>query len=211
MDDAAKHVEIEIKLRLAEFPNYLKLVGFLGQIEDEVHQVNGFFDSEDRRLSSGGWAFRIRVENTRGLVTVKSLPTEQGMAVMRQEIEQEISRGDAYDVISLQREVLTLPVAPVAFIKEQFPGISLAKLIQFETIRQRKQHRIGDHYYTLELDKTEFSDGSCDYELEVEVEEPGLIETVESHLGKLFRSLGIPFEREVESKLERALNRAGLA
>ena len=42
------HREIEIKLDLGSFTNYLKLLGFLGQIEHEELQQNGFFDSDDR-------------------------------------------------------------------------------------------------------------------------------------------------------------------
>ena len=81
MDTPAQGVEIEIKLQLGSFTDYLKLVGFLGQIESEEHQINGFFDTEDRRLAKGGWAFRVRAEDRRGLITLKSIPTVSGMAV----------------------------------------------------------------------------------------------------------------------------------
>ena len=65
--DAASHTgrEIEFKLNLGSFTNYLKLIGFLGKIEHEEYHVNAFFDSEDRRLAKAGWALRVRVENGR--------------------------------------------------------------------------------------------------------------------------------------------------
>ena len=83
------NLEIEIKLRLGSFMDYLKLVGRLSPIDEETQHINGFFDTEDRRLAKGGWALRVRAESHRGLVTIKSIPTEAGMAVVRREIESE--------------------------------------------------------------------------------------------------------------------------
>ena len=210
MSDAVANVEIEIKLKLGSFTDYLKLIGFLGQIESEDHHVNGFFDSEDRQLAGAGWAFRVRAENRRGLVTLKSIPTSSGTAVIRQEIEAEIPRGVALEILKLQLDVLSLDVMPVEFVRGKFPDIGLAKLIQFENVRQKKLFRIGDYNYLLEVDKTEYTDGSVDYELEVELSEPERIGPVENHLRKLFASLQIPFERQIDSKFARALQRARL-
>jgi uncharacterized protein YjbK len=86
--------------------------------------------------------------------------------------------------------------------------LALARMIQFQNVRQRKLFRIGDQNYLLEVDKTEYNDGSVDYELEVELSKAEQIEVVENQLRKLFCSLGIPFERQVDSKLVRALKRA---
>ncbi|MEW6050671.1 MAG: CYTH domain-containing protein [Candidatus Zixiibacteriota bacterium] len=208
MSDTPARMEIEIKLKLESFMDYLKLLGFLGQIESEEHHINGFFDTEDRKLAKAGWALRVRAENHRGVVTVKSIPTQSGLAVIRQEIEAEIGRGLAVEVLNLHHDVLQLPVMPVEFIKKEFPGIRLARLIQFENIRQKKLFKIGDYNYLLEVDKTEYSDGSLDYELEVELSDASRIETVEDHLRKLFASLGIPFEKQAESKFARALQKA---
>jgi uncharacterized protein YjbK len=208
MDNPSQGVEIEIKLQLGSFTDYLKLVGFLGQIESEEHQTNGFFDTEDRRLAKGGWALRVRAENRRGLVTLKSIPTQSGAAVIRQEIETEISRGTAIEILNLRSELLEQKVMPVEYVKREFPNLALAKLIQFQNVRQRKLFRIGDQNYLLEVDKTEYNDGSVDYELEVELSKSEQIEVVENHLQKLFNTLNIPFERQLESKLVRALKRA---
>jgi uncharacterized protein YjbK len=208
MTDAVKQLEIEIKLKLESFTDYLKLIGYLGQIESEDHHINAFFDSEDRQLARAGWALRVRVENKRGLVTVKSIPTTEGAAVVRQEIEAEIPRGVAYDIIGLRTDLLTGDIMPVEFIKQQIPNLHLAKLIQFENVRQKKLFRIGGDNYLLEVDKTMYTDGSVDYELEVELADIERVETVEEHLRKLFASLAIPFEHQTESKLARALKRA---
>jgi uncharacterized protein YjbK len=208
MDNSPHKLEIEIKLKLDSFMDYLKLVGFLGQIESEDHHINGFFDSEDRVLAKGGWALRVRAENGRGVVTVKSIPKQAGLAVVRQEIEAEIGRGVAMDVLELRMDVLDLPVMPIEFIKKEFPKSHLARLIQFHNTRQKKLFRIGDNNYLLEIDKTEYGDGSVDYELEIELNDTAKVEVVEDHLRKLFHSLNIPFEKQAESKFARALQKA---
>jgi len=210
MTNLQKNLEIEIKLQLSSFMNYLKLVGFLGAIDSEEHHVNGFFDSEDRQLARAGWAFRVRAEDERGLVTLKSLATPRGAALVREEIEDEIRRPVALEVLNLHMDILSLSAAPVEFVREEFPGIKLARLIQFHNTRQKKKFKIGDYDYILEIDKTEFSDGSVDYELEIELQDVDRVEIIEDQLGKLFSSLGILYAHQGKSKFERALARADL-
>ncbi len=203
--------EIEIKLQLGSFMDYLKLVGFLGQVEQEERHVTGFFDTEDRRLAAEGWALRIRAEDSRGLITVKSETTQPGVASVRDEVESEITRGEALDILGLRKDVLSMSNDAVGFVREKLGKASVSKLVHFENIRQKKPFKIGDYDYVLEIDKTEFADGSVDYELELELPDQSRIEVVEHRLRNLFSSLGIPFEIQTESKLARALRRAGMA
>jgi uncharacterized protein YjbK len=210
MSESANHLEIEIKLQLESFTDYLKLIGFLGNIEYEDRHQNAFFDSEDRYLSRKGWIFRVRVENERGLVTVKDSGRQTGSAMVRREIEAEIPRSQAIDILNLRTEPLKMAVTPVDFIRKEFPDVKLAKLIQFNNVRQRKTLQLGDKNYVFEIDKTEFSDGSVDYEVEIELKDVNQIEYVENDLRKLFESLNIPYARQTESKLARALKKAKL-
>ncbi|MEA3296905.1 MAG: CYTH domain-containing protein [candidate division Zixibacteria bacterium] len=200
--------EIEIKLNLGSFTNYLKLRGFIGQIEHEDRHLNAFLDTEDRKLADAGWALRVRAENQRGLVTIKSIATESAAAFIRQEMEAEIQRSEALEVFALRRDVMSFPVIPIEYLREKLGDLSLMMLVKFENLRQKKYFKIGDYTYTLEVDKTEFSDGSVDYELEVELPNTDRVETVQDALRKMFNSLSIPFERQSESKFARALHRA---
>lgn len=200
--------EIEIKLNLGSFTNYLKLMGFLGQTEKEERHLNAFFDTEDRKLSAAGWALRVRAENHRGLVTIKSIAKETGSAFIRQEIEAEISRSEALDILALQVDVMDLPVLPVEYLTEKLGRLEVMILVKFENLRQKKFFKIADYTYLLEIDKTEFGDGSVDYELEVELPDTSRLETVEDSLRRMFGSLSIPFETQSESKFARALKRA---
>jgi uncharacterized protein YjbK len=202
------HREIEIKLDLGSFTNYLKLLGFLGQIEHEDLQQNGFFDSDDRKLAKAGWALRVRVEKKRGLVTIKSIPVKPGLAVTRQEIEAEIPRRDALNILDGAMDVMTLSVMPVDYIKDKIAKVKVQPLVKFDNLRQKKLFRIEDGSYMLEIDKTEFNDGSSDYELELELSDTSRIDTVEAALRRLFSQLSIPFVKQSESKFARALKRA---
>lgn len=206
MSGQNQNIEIEVKLKLDSFCEYLKLVGFLGNPDREMRQINCFFDSEDHRLMADGWAFRVRAEDNRGLVTLKGATTEDhALAVVREEIEAEIDRSTAVSVIGLQTEVLSLAIEPVAYVKKTWPKVELSKLVQFTNTRQLKEFKIGDYTYMLELDRTEYADGSVDYELEMELDQPQQAEIVIPSLQKLFASLDIPFERQDETKFARAL------
>ncbi|HUV30849.1 MAG TPA: CYTH domain-containing protein [Acidobacteriota bacterium] len=210
MADRGLNLEVEIKLQLGSFPDYLKLIGFLGAVESEERHINGFFDTEDRRLAESGWVLRVRAEDDRGLVTLKSLGAPRGAAVVREEMEAEIGRAVAMEVLNLRMDVLGLAVEPVEYVKKEFPELSLARLIQFHNTRQKKRFKIGDYHYTLEIDRTEFADGSIDYELEVELKDADRVEVIQDCLRHLFTSLGIAFVPQEKSKYERALRRAGL-
>ncbi len=200
--------EIEIKLDLGSFTNYLKLLGFLGKIENEDFQQNGFFDSADRQLAQSGWALRVRVEKKRGLVTIKSIPVKPGLAVVRQEIETEIPRREALDILNGEMDVMGLQVMPIEYIKDKIAKVKVSSLVKFDNHRQKKLFKIDDASYMLEIDKTEFSDGSSDYELELEMSDTGRLDAIEAALRRLFSQLDIPFVKQSESKFGRALKRA---
>lgn len=197
--------EIEIKLDLGSFTGYLKLVGSLGQIDSEHRLTNGFFDSEDRKLKAAGWALRVRAELGGGLITIKGRAVDSSLAVVRRESEAEISRAEALDILNLQTNILDSRVKPIAFVNEILSGAEVQCLVRFETCRQKKGFKIGDYQYVLEIDKTQFPDGSVDYELEIELLDLEQLPVIENHLRRMFQSLQIPFRPMAQSKLERAL------
>ncbi len=202
--------EIEIKLNLESFTNYLKLIGFLGKIDKEEQQVNGFFDTEDKKLASDGWALRVRAEDRVGLVTLKGMNTADDIASVRDEIEEEIPHGLALEILELKYDVMSLDIEPIRYVKDTWGDIAVAKLVHFENNRKVKAFKICDYMYDLLLDTTHFPDGSVDYELEVEVDNEQQVEVVHDYLQKLFTSLQIPFQVQEKTKYARALERAGM-
>lgn len=201
--------EIEIKLDLGSFTNYLKLIGFLGQVDREEQQVNAFFDTEDGRLSSSGWALRIRSDDHRGFVTLKSRESKHDHAAVRSEIEAEITRSEALDVVNLKRDVMSLDAHPIEYVRREWGSLELTKLVHFENTRQYKAFKFGDYMYDLEIDTTRFADGSVEYELEVELPDESQVVTVSDRLRKLFGSLDIPFAPQADTKFARALAKSG--
>ncbi len=203
--------EIEIKLDLGSFVNYLKLTGSLGQVDEEIHHQNAFYDTSERAISEAGWALRVRVETARGLITLKSAATAPGPAAVRSEIEGEIDRSTAMAILSGETDLMTLHTRPVAFLKDNMGDLAVTELVRFSNERKRKNHRLGDYAYCLEIDRTEYRDGSVDYELEVELPDVSRVEQAEHGLQRLFASLDIPYAIQTESKFARALARAGLS
>jgi inorganic triphosphatase YgiF len=200
--------EIEIKLDLGSFTNYLKLFGYIGETDGEIRQQNAFFDTEDGRLAADGWALRVRAESTRGLVTAKGSSEQVGAAHIRDEIEDEISRGQALECLTLRCDVMSLEISPIAFLKDRFGAdLQVAELAKFDNYRQRKSMTIGEMTLTLEVDRTMFTDGSVDYELEVELADANDVETVTENLRRLFDSLDMPFDHQSQSKFARAMGR----
>ena len=206
----SKDLEIEIKIRLESFTDYLKLIGFLGSIDEEVRHTNAFFDTEDRKFGEAGYALRVRAGENRGLVTVKSLISQSESMSVRREIESEVESGHAHKLILGHRDPFEMDIEPIRFLQEKFDRLSLTKLVQFENVRQKKKFRIGDYEYILEIDKTEFTDGTVDYELEIELADQGQYDVVVDRIRKMFNSLGIPFEKQSQSKYARALEHAAL-
>ena len=203
--------EIEIKLDLGSFTNYLKLLGFLGQPEREEHQRNVFFDTAERSLGKKGWALRVRVENDCGRITLKGAKTHQSGAAVRDEIEAEISRTLACQIAGLEADLMALEHEPVVKARELIGKKAVKPVVQFQNLRMKKAMRLEDYEYTFEVDKTEFPDGSVDYELELELPDVSRIEWVNTRLQRIMSSLNIPFEPQPESKLARALKRSGNA
>lgn len=206
-----EQLEIEIKLELPSFTDYLKLLGYVGAIEREISQENAFFDTPDRLLSHNGWALRVRATALGGLVTLKGLTTVSGAAAMRQEIEEEIEQQTALDLIHLRREPLDFASRPITYITQTYHPSSLVRLIMFRNTRQYKQLELDGLPYQFEIDKTEYLDGSVDYELEVELADVIDVPIAEKSLHSLFNRLGIPFLPQRESKFGRALAKAGLS
>lgn len=204
---ATGNLEIEIKVQLESFTDYLKLLGYLGPVDREEHHLNAFFDSPERKLGKAGYALRVRSSDQYGSVTLKSLVSQTEALAVRQEMIGDIGSAMARSIIDGHADVMSLDAEPVAFIRKQFPNLKPKLMLKFKNERHVKRYRIGDHEINLEIDRTEFCDGSNEYELEVELSDRSQFETVRNGLAHMFQSLAIPFISQTKSKFERALAR----
>lgn len=197
--------EIEIKLDLGSFANYLKLLGSLGEMGEEEQQKNVFFDTKDRLLGKQGWALRVRTSNDKAYLTLKGISAKQGSATIREEIETEIPKALAERLIAQEADLLTGSGELLERVRSVVADRDVTPFLAFDNLRRARKYRLGDREFVLEVDRTEYADGYVDYELEVELDRPERAEMAEQGLRKLFGSLEIPFVQQLESKFGRAL------
>lgn len=197
--------EIELKLALPSFTDYLKLIGFIGEADAKINQINIFYDTPSSQISKLGFALRLRLESNRGLVTLKSTTIQKGSAAVRKEIEASITLEKAKET-EQNNNLLTLDIPPIKFLRSQ-PGSlkDIQPINRFENERIKKEIILNGNAYVFEIDKTTYSDSTVDYELEIELESLEKVETAESDIQRLFKLLEIEFHQMKKSKFERAL------
>ncbi len=210
MSDKKEITEIELKLSLPSFADYLKLIGFIGEAKNATCQKNIFYDTNDRKISALGYALRMRMELSRAIVTLKSTTLQKGKAAIRSEMEETISVEQAL-LIERENNLLDLDVYPIQQLLSRAKILTnLKPILQFENERIKKEIRLGDNSYMFEIDKTTYANGQIEYELEVELSSIDKIDSAEADFQKLFKLLEIEFFSQKKSKFERALEIAGL-
>ncbi len=202
--------EIELKIALASFVDYLKLIGYIGNADAKIYQTNIFYDSADKQVSKLGYAFRLRIEQDRAIVTLKSTTAHVGDAAVRTEIEKflSIEMGKELQETS-DFHLIDMPAIQLLQSKKVKIG-DLKPLLQFENERFKKKIELHSRNYIFEIDKTTYSDSTIIYELEIELATTDEIENAVSDVQQLFKSLDIEFELMKKSKFERALEIAQL-
>lgn len=205
-----RHTEIEIKLALPSFCDYLKLIGFIGKADSVINQRNIFYDTDTQEISKLGYALRLRIESGRGIITLKSTTVQKGKAAVRDEIEETVSFEQAAD-ISQTDSLLSLDIAPIKFLLAQSKNLKNIKpILQFANERIKKEILLNNRAYLFEVDKTMYADSSVDYELEIELASIDEIDNAVADVQHLFKSLEIDFLVMKKSKFGRALEIAGL-
>ena len=151
---------------------------------------------------------RIRSAELSGSVTLKSLVSQTDALAVRQEVIGEIGAVMARAIIDGHTDLMSLNVAPITFLRSHFPDLAPVLLLQFRNERHVKRYRLGELELDLEIDCTEFSDGSVEYELEIELSDQSHYQSVRDAVARIFQSLAIPFVIQTRSKFERALARS---
>ncbi len=201
--------EIELKFDLQSMENHSRLLEFLGRATSPALQENLFFDTPDRSLEKAGWAFRVRLEEQRAFITLKGRRSEspEGLAV-RTEIESPLPLELALQFKTKGISIENLPEK----IADQLHRIAVTEPLTlrlgFRNHRLAVPYPAGECELILEIDRTEFPDGSVDYELEVEIADEKLYERITGEITRLLERCNVPVVFQPKSKFQRAVEKS---
>jgi uncharacterized protein YjbK len=210
ISDRMKNHEIEIKLNLSNETNYRKIVNILSPDSAPIKQINYFFDSDQKSLPDTGWALRIRKEADKSFITLKGpkKATGENLAV-REEYEGKIDTKTTEKYINEGMEVAELPDLIAGKIREACSGHRLNKTISFVNYRYIIKKNIENEAVEMAIDRTEFPDGSVDFEFEAELSDKSKYKSVMKVVEAIFNRAGVPILFQEKSKLARALQKGG--
>ncbi len=210
--------EVEFKVRVRSEDDFDALArlatGSAGGSERTVIQENHFFDTADGALREAGYALRLRIEEKRRLLTAKgpSSRAEDGLTE-RPEEEVLVEPAEAERILSGAVSPLAVLVARTGSHSRLLELVGswagrrpLVHVGSFKNVRRYVGPvELGDGMsrteVMLEMDRTEFPDGSVDHEIEVEVDSKAA-EPCRAGLSDLLDRAGIPWET-APSKAER--------
>ncbi|MCX6826748.1 MAG: CYTH domain-containing protein [candidate division Zixibacteria bacterium] len=203
--------EIEIKLNLLDKNNYNKLLKQFKDNLKEIRQENYFFDTKDWDLSLAGWTLRIRKENLSTSITAKgaNTATQNGLAI-RPEITSLLSPTEAERLFNDGITISSLPRSIIDALPNCPREKPLIKRVYFLNHRIIAGDIINGIPLCFEIDNMEYSDGSLEYELEVELSDKKDYLEVMAGIESIFKACGIPVVFQKESKFARALRKGGL-
>lgn len=220
--------ETEIKIALGSAADYQRLREALPPPDREVEQHNLFLDSADGRLAAARWALRLRLEEDRttglrtALIAVKGPADRIASAVHRTDIEHPLEL-DLWEAAARQGGLhpAELEGPAVTFLQSQValdPHAGLGVIMRFENRRSTIATKLGGELRELLLDRTRFTTGEEDHEIEVEVPLPGrpdrpenllLLRQVRRDLDQLLSAHGITPAPGRGGKFSRSLRYAG--
>ena len=204
--------EIEIKLDLQTEENYNRLIKRFKITEKPTRQENYFFDSEHMDLSKSGWAFRLRIEENKSSFALKGKTTKSsGGLAIRDEVEVLIPDETAKKYAENGFRGVIIPDEILQIIKPIVNPKDLTQRLFFVNDRYRVEFTGGDIDLLFEIDKTEYADGSINYELEVELEDHLFYQEALGGITAFLNSVEIVTVFQKHGKFARALKRENLA
>lgn len=198
-------LEQELKFRIADVRQFQRLLEVLGPVEEVLCQENHYFTASGTE-SSSGWTLRLRSWGAQG---------GQNLS-----FEFTLKRGRRFRSGYLEADELTSPLsseeargwlegvlpassdwvlAPLVALREELGVEALRRLGSTRNLRHRCWAR---SWGAPELDRTEFPDGSVDYELEIETSAPELARQDLEQLGVL-RDLELQHQTKYRRFLQR--------
>ncbi len=198
--------EIEIKLDLQNSENYNRLIKQLGVSENPSRQQNYFFDTADWTLSKNGWALRIRKEGAENTISLKGTGSHSADGLTtRTEIETSIEEDDFDKYYHHGLDGDQIPDSIRRIICSIINNEHLNVKVEFVNYRLRADFSGENIKMLFEIDRTIFSNGLVDYELEIELDSQLAGEKALGEVTSFLDSLNIEAKFQKKSKFARAL------
>ncbi|MCA9522984.1 MAG: CYTH domain-containing protein [Myxococcales bacterium] len=187
--------EHELKFALEDETDYERLSASLGAPHERLEQRNFYLDSPGGRLRGARVMLRVRVTQTSSVLALKrqlARPEDGYFRMYEEEVELHHPwRGDL--------EVL----AQIPLVTQLAHDLGIECLV---VVGEMQNLRLcyPRESFLLELDRTLFPDGSVDFEIEAETDEPAV---VADEIAMLCASAGARFRPQTLSKFQRFLQR----
>lgn len=163
--------EQELKLTIASESDWSALCAALPAPLGAVEQINSYWDHPDGRLHDRQILLRVRLEDPRAFVTVKSKASrDQSGYFQASEREEEIPVAEARVVVDAGRGLENLTAEPLVEIEKEFHDIQSYRC--WGTTRNLRRKFALDDDLVAEVDRTDYGPGGIHYEVELESSDP---------------------------------------
>jgi len=205
-------LEIELKYRLTNWRQVHDLVPKLPTPEAHFTQTNFYLDDPKRSLRQAKIMLRAReitfpVGMAKGLgkppvtITAKRRVKAPKDGLFINEERQQVMHIDDWRAVQYGKETLELTGPALGWVAEQVPSLSKLRVLgTAENIRWQ----IYSDVFKLEIDKTVFSNGDIEAEVECETELP---DAARAHIEALLKQHHIEFKPSTQGKYSRFLEK----
>ena len=203
------HEEVELKLGLSCPADLPLLMAHLPEPESLITQLNHYYTDRSGVLDSKRVMVRVREESEsetllRVVLTVKCRAATRDAVFKASEFEVTLEPGQ------WSGAGLPLTALPAA-VADAFDGMDVhlgGEALQYLGCLRNQRRRVGVDGFILEVDSSEFPDGSVDVEVEVETDRP---RAARAMLNELAASCGISLYGQSTGKYARFRARCGCA
>lgn len=195
--------EVELKYRLKGAEDFRKLCRRLGKPQADFEQVNHYFQSADGKIPGVKGVIRIRLEKGRALFSVKlGGSLDEGLLSA---LEYEEPWKGPLDVMPPPASEFWDHGYEGMQAIEQEVGGRFQLVWAGKMVNRRKVYPFEEDLF-LEIDASLYPDGTEDFEVELETEQP---EKDRNRLVNLLDRLLIRYEPQTATKYQRFLQHAG--
>ncbi len=199
-------MEQELKLALKRPTDLARLLRALPEPRAVIRQSNHYMVCHENRTDAAGVMVRLRIEDrgedTTACLTLKRRVRAQDGVFLSWELEEDMPMEHARAVLDEGRELMEVDHRGTRWLAQELKVRSLDRQGSLLNLRQV----VCLEGYVLEIDQSEFPDGSVDVEIEVETEDPEGARRVVSTLAK---GEDIELFEQTRGKYTRYLQRGG--